>query len=218
MYTFIPEALKKIMNDLGFGLGLDREGNFYITDNEFRCVMPSVQNGTNTFASDKVKGLFFNLGNYPYDQETQTSRPIFNMIRVNNSTDNSILEVTRQESTKAYNSFIKIKTTKDFDNNNYEVEVNLTNDGQVEVISSDKAHFYYSASKTGETSTNSTAQEVLNYITESDERIMPIIEYYANIFPSLQITIIQMEKESTVQKDTQNTKHKSRKHKSQHAA
>lgn len=185
MYTSIPEDLIKIMNKLGFGLGLDREGNYYITDNKAQkpmYVKKSTDETVYATSLDNTRKISFKVGTRLVDQERQVSRPIFDMIKIEDSIDKSTLEVCRPTSEKTPKSYVEIKLNKNFNGGDFSVNVDLFSDGTINVSFDGKQTASFSLNSNTNYS-SSEAKKVLADLELSDEKLLPIIEYYANNYP-----------------------------------
>lgn len=204
--TSIPEDIKQLMNTLGFGLGLNREGNYYITDNKKMIPMMVEENADGTTlatALNNSKGLTFKVGNCCVDGERQITRPIFDVIRINDLQDKSILEVTRHTSSNTPNSDVQIKLDKNFNGSNFKASVNLFSNGTINVFFGNVKTFSCSLDENEEYSITSSMRILAN-LELVDERIIPIIEYYANNYPLISQTLTKI-KETCAEK-TANTR------------
>jgi hypothetical protein len=165
--------------------GLDREGNYYITDNKAQKPMHVRKRNDETIIATSpgnIRSISFKVGTRLVDQERQVSIPIFDMIKIEDSIDKSTLEVCRPTSEKTPKSYVEIKLNKNFNGSDFSVNVDLFSDGTINVSFDGKQTASFSLNSNTNYSSNE-AKKVLADLELSDEKMLPIIEYYANNYP-----------------------------------
>ena len=189
--TNISENMKGLMNRLGFGLGLNREGNYYLTDNKQNMPMQvkeTVDGTTLATSLDKSKYLSFKVGNKLVNKETNFTRPIFDLLSISDISNKTTIIVNHYSNSNIPNSFVELKLTKDFDGKPFIMSIILLENGSIDISINNVQAFAYTLEESSNIDSLS-AKRLLANLELADEKLLPIIEYYANSYPLVLTTI-----------------------------